>query len=131
MAGGAANLLPQTDYYNEDVLALSLHADATKHWETILYKKQFSQNDRAIYSSYFLMKSASGIRLLYNDDIDLKTTVSEYALDGEGKMERRTMLNTNGNDLMLRFRDAVQISYSACLVPSESRTRVKIVKISY
>lgn len=128
---GSSNLLPQTDYYNEDVLALSLHADATKHWETVLYKKQFSQNDRAIYSSYFLMKSALGIRLLYNDDIELKTTVSEYVLDGDGKMERRTMLNTNGNDLMLRFRDAVQISASACLVPSESRTKVKIVKISY
>lgn len=128
---GGSNLLPQTDYYNEDILALSLHADGTKHWETVLYKKQFSQNDRAIYSSYFLMKSALGIRLLYNDDIDFKTTVSEYALDGDGKMERRTMLNTNGNDLMLRFRDAVQISASACLVPSESRTKVKIVKISY
>lgn len=128
---GAASLMAQTDYYNDDILALSLHADASKHWQTVLYKKQYSQNDKAVYSSYFLMKSALGIRLIYNDEIELKTTVSEYKLDGEGKMERRTLLNTHGNDLMLRFRDAVQISNVACLVPSESRSRVKIVKISY
>ena len=46
------------DYHFEDVMAISIHPDGSEHWETILPKKQYSQDDDAIYSSFFFSENA-------------------------------------------------------------------------
>src|SRR5690606_13773366 len=40
------------DYYNEDVIMISNHPDGTEQWKNVLYKKQFSQDDNSMYSSF-------------------------------------------------------------------------------
>ena len=46
------------DYYFDDLLITSIHPSGEIHWKTILHKKQYSQDDNGIYSSYFLFKTA-------------------------------------------------------------------------
>jgi hypothetical protein len=94
------------DYYYEDVLLFATYPNGREHWKKILFKKQFSQDDAGIYSSCFLFKTPSRLRLLYNDEIKNANTVSEYVLDGLGNAERKSVLSTEYQNLKLRFRDA-------------------------
>ena len=102
-----------------------------KHWELILPKKQFSQDDGGVYSSYFLFKTPSQLRLMFNDEIKPKNTVSEYIVRGDGTFERKSVLNTENLELKMRFRDAVQLDSDEILIPSERRNRLKLVKLEY
>ena len=119
------------DYYYDDVFVTSIHPDGTMHWQTVLHKKQYSQNDDAIYSSYFLMKTPSSLRFVFNDDIRRENTVSEYILKGDGTFDRNSVMNTDNQEIQLRFQDAVQINAKECLIPSEQRNRLRLVKIDY
>ena len=119
------------DYYYDNAFAISLSPEGVTHWKSIFYKKQSSQDDDARYCSYFLVKTPSALRLLFNDEVERATTVSEYLLNGAGQTERHTIMNTEGQDINLRFRDAMQISANEVIVPSDDRRRVKLVKIQY
>ena len=119
------------DYYFEDLLVYSIHPDGEEHWNTVLKKRQYSQDDDAIYSSFFLFKTPQDLRLLYNDEIRQENTVSEYVLKGNGRNERNSVFSTDYQRLRLRFRDGVQIAYNECIVPSERNNRLNLVRIRY
>ncbi len=120
-----------TDYYYDDLVVLSIHPDGNLHWSEILYKRQFSQNDGAIYSSYFILKNKSNLRYLYNDDIKKENSVSEYIITSEGKQERKNIMNTEQKKIQLRFKDALQVASDQVIVPSERRRFLQLVKITY
>jgi hypothetical protein len=119
------------DYYHEDLVLLSTFPDGKEHWKKILFKKQFSQDDSGIYSSFFIVKTPSRIRLIYNDEIKNNNTVSEYVLDPNGNFERRSVLSTEYQNLKLRFRDAIQIGSSSLIIPSEKQAKINLVRIDY
>jgi len=119
------------DYYHEDLILLATYADGKEHWKKILFKKQFSQDDDGIYSSYFLFKTPSRLRLIYNDEIKNANTVSEYVLDPTGDAERKSVLSTEYQNLKLRFRDAIQIGSQSIIVPSEKSWKINLVKIDF
>lgn len=119
------------DYYFDEVFIVSLHPDGTEHWHTILHKKQYSQDDNGMYSSYFLFTTPGALRILFNDEIKYENTVSEYVLNGLGEYHRNSLFSTSNLDLRLRFRDAVQIAANALIIPSERRNRLKLVRLTY
>lgn len=119
------------DIYNEDIIVFSIHPDGTEHWKKILYKKQFSQDDGGVFSSFFLFKTPSRLRVIYNDEIKRNNTVSEYVIDPLGNFERNSLLSTEYQNLKLRFKDAVQVSSKVLLVPSERNLKLSLVKIEY
>ncbi len=119
------------DFYFEEVFILSVHPTGELHWETILHKKQYSQDDNGVFSSYFLFETPGRLRFLFNDEIRLENTVSEYVINGLGEYDRNSLFSTTNLDLRLRFRAAVQISPNELVIPSERRNRLKLVRLSY
>ena len=119
------------DYYFDELVVISIHPSGKTHWKNILRKKQYSQDDDGIYSSYFLFKSPSALRFLFNDEIRYENTVSEYVLNGIGDFDRNSILSTENMQLRLRFRDAIQVASNEIIVPSERRNRLKLVKMEY
>ena len=119
------------DYFYENIFAISLSPEGATQWKSVFYKKQSSQDDDARYCSYFLVKTPSALRFLFNDEVERSTTVSEYVLNGIGQSERHAIMNTAGQDVNLRFRDAMQVSANEVVVPSDDRRKVKLVKIQY
>lgn len=120
-----------TDYFYDDLFVISYHPTGEEHWKKVLHKKQYSQDDDAVYSSYFLAKTASSLRLLFNDEIQYENTVSEYILKGNGDFLRNSVMSTENQRLRLRFKDALQISADVVIVPSEARNRLKLVRVKY
>lgn len=125
------SLRPVTDYYYDDIFLISIHPGGEMHWKNILHKKQYSQDDDAVFSSYFLAKTPTALRVIFNDEIKTDNTVSEYVIHGSGDYDRNAVMNTERKDLSLRFRDGVQVSANEIVVPSERRNRLKLVRISY
>ncbi len=119
-----------TDYYFDNIVVQSFHPDGQRHWRTVLYKKQYSQDDFGLYGSYFLMKTPTALRLLFNDEIKYGTTVSEYVLSPDGEFDRNSVMSTEGLDLKIRFRDALQTASNALIAPSERRNRIRLVRIA-
>lgn len=119
------------DYHFEDMIALSIHPNGTLHWNTVMHKRQYSQDDDAAFSSFFLLKTKTSLRLLFNDEIKQENTVSEYVLQGNGSFDRNSVLSTENQKLRLRFRDALQIAANAVVVPSERRNRLQLVLVEY
>ncbi|MCB0587477.1 MAG: hypothetical protein KDD06_19440, partial [Phaeodactylibacter sp.] len=119
------------DYYYDEVFVISIHPTGETHWKTVLHKKQYSQDDDGMYSSYFLFKTPSNLRFIFNDEIKYENTVSEYVLKGNGESERNSLLSTENLKLRLRFRDAVQVNASELIIPSERRNRLRLVKLVY
>lgn len=126
-AGGGA----WVDYFVEDILVLNYDGRGDLTWSDVLHKKQFSQDDGAIYSSFFVMQNPSSIRLIYNDEIKKENTVSEYVISTSGSAERNSLFTTDSEELQLRFMDGMQISSNQILVPSERQGKVSLVRISY
>ena len=119
------------DYYLDNIFAVSIGSDGITHWKSIFYKKQFSQSDDGRYSSYCLVKTPSSLRFLFNDDIERATTVSEYTLNSVGETARHSIMNTAGQDVLLRFHDAVQVGANEVIVPSDDRRHVKLLRIQF
>ena len=120
-----------TDHHLEDVLISSFNGTGDLDWFEVLYKKQVSHDDGAVYSSYFIIENPNFLRLIYNDEISSSNTVSEFLLAANGFSERKNVMNTEHQDIKLRFRNAYQISASEIIVPSESSSRLRLLRIKY
>jgi hypothetical protein len=119
------------DYYYEDILVHSFEPDGQLSWKKILRKKQYSQDDGALYSSYFRFTNPSHVRLIFNDEIVQNNTVSEYILNSAGREDRKTVLSTDNQKLRLAFSEAYQTSGNAFIVPSERQSKLSLVEVVY
>ena len=120
-----------TDYYFEDVLLTAINPDGTPHWNNVLYKRQFSQDDNGVFSSFFMASTPSALRFVYNDEIRYENTVSEYVVTGLGKVFRSSVMSTENQKLRLRFADALQVGPDEIVVPSDFRNKLRLVRIRY
>ena len=118
------------DHYLDDLFIISFNPDGSIHWKDIFHKKQYSQDDYAMYSSYLLVKTPYNLRLLFNDEIRNENTVSEYIISPTGEFDRNSVMSTDKKKLKLRFRDAIQMTGNEVIVPSERRNRLKLVRIT-
>jgi len=119
------------DFYYEDMILQALHPDGRVHWRQVLHKKQYSQDDDARYSSYFLFRTPEQLRFLFNDEIKQENTIGGYEVTATGHLVRRTVFNTDYHRLKLRFRNGEQISYNECIIPSERSSRMNLVRIKF
>jgi hypothetical protein len=119
------------DYYYDDMFVWAFNPDGKTHWNSVLHKKQYSQDDEGVFSSYFLHRKAENLHFLFNDEIKYENTCSEYILSPTGSFDRNGLLNTVNQSLRLRFRDAIQLSATETLVPSEFRNKLRLVLIRF
>ena len=119
------------DYYYEDIALFSISKEGSLEWSDVLHKKQYSHDDDGMYSSFFLFKNPSRLRLIYNDEISAENTVSEYIVQSNGQYQRKSVLSTEYVRLQLRFRDALQVASNTFIVPSQRSLRLNLVKVEY
>jgi len=119
------------DFYYDDLLLVALHPTGEMHWTTVLHKKQYSQDDEATFSSYFLFMTPEKLHFMFNDEIKYENTCSDYVVSPVGEFDRNSLMNTFGQNLRLRFRDALQLSANECLVPSEFRNKLRLVLLRF
>jgi len=129
--GGRRGLAGWMDHHFEEIGILAVSPKGEIRWKNVLHKNQFSQDDGAAFSSFYLFSTPSILRIVFNEEIKNNNLVSEYLIATNGQTKRSSLLNTEYQNLKLRFRAAVQLNNSSFLVPSEKSNLLKLVKISY
>lgn len=119
------------DYYSEDILAMAISPQDEVEWTRVIHKRQFSQDDNAIYSSFFIFIVPSFIELVFNDEISSNSTVSAFGINGAGDVNRINLMSTGLQDLRIRFRRAVQTSSNSFLAPSDFKGELKLVLVEF
>ncbi len=122
---------PLVDYYYDELVVFNIHPNGQLNWDNILHKKQYSQDDGGAYSSFMLLESPTALHFLFNDEIRFENTVSEYLLDSKGNVRRNSLFSTKDLNLKLRFRDAVQVAANEVIIPSELRSRMRLITMTY
>ena len=120
-----------TDYEYNDLMLVSIQASGQKNWGVILAKRQLSEDDDGLFSSFFIVKTKNGLRFLYNDEIKTGGNVNEYLMQTDGTAERRNIFNSEKQNLQLIPTEARQFSATGLMVPSLVRNKLQMVEVQY
>ncbi len=121
----------QAEYHYNDIILFDYDTKGNVNYKEILYKRQYSRDDGGRLSSFFLMKTPQKVRFIYNDEIKSNNKISEYTLMRDGQNERNAILDTDGYDVHLMFKNGMQTSKNEFIVPSLKRKSLKLVRITY
>lgn len=119
------------DYYFDDIIVASFDKNGKLAWDRVLHKRQYSQDDEGLFSSFFVFHTSALLGIIFNDAISSEGTVSEYLLKPNGDHIRKSLLNTSYKNLNLRFQDATELDAQSILVPSENSGKLNLVKIVF
>lgn len=118
-------------YQFNDIIAFSFNAKGEMEWNSIMKKKQASEDDNGAYSSFLLMNQKDKLRFLYLDDISTSGALMQYILSSDGKTERKNILNQEDHDLMFLPKLGRQLSPAEVVLPSYTNGTLQLVKISF
>lgn len=118
-------------YHFDEIIVVSLHPDGQMHWKNILIKSQNSTGDFGRYGSYAIMNTGKYLLFLFNDDLNTRTNVVQYAIDGSGTMDRDILLNSRKYDVYLLPQFGKQISARSIVMPSIRKNELRLLKVDY
>lgn len=121
----------QAEFHYDDIIIVNLDPEGKSDWKDVLYKRQFSRDDNGRLSSFFIMKTPKMVRFVYNDEIKNNNKISEYNLLRTGENERNAVLDTEGYNISLMFKNGIQTAKNEIIVPSLERRSLKLVRIRY
>lgn len=120
-----------TEYYYNDIMALSYNADGVKEWSTIIPKAQYSQEDAGLFSSYALLNSGGTLAFLYNDFNVSQSRIQLATLSPAGKVNMHSF-SIAGNeypDWLPRW--GKQVAARAMVVPCLRKKQICFAKIIF
>ncbi|MCS6818950.1 MAG: hypothetical protein NZ522_03295, partial [Chitinophagales bacterium] len=126
------NSIQRINYFQfNDIIVFSLSPQGQAEWKAILRKKQSSEEDNGIYSSFLLMNERSKLRFLYIDEITTAASLREYVLASDGKVSSSLIMNQEAKDVMLLPKAGKQVSPNEAVIPSYLRNQLRLVKITF
>lgn len=124
-----------TNYYDEnyyyDITAISINPDGSQDWKINLPKIQETENDRGRYSSFMYNGFDNVAKLIFIDDIYGNGSLTEFDFNPKGQWNKRVLLNSYREDLLLVPAKGERLSANEIIIPSEKRSRLRLVKITY
>jgi len=120
-----------TDYLYGEIAIQSLHNDGEEFWSKIMPKNQISTNDQGIYSSFFIFKNPSLIKIIFNDEIKHENQIIMYSFNTLGNYKRKALFSTDLFNLNLALTKSLQITNTRFIVPSYKKDKLKLVMIDF
>ena len=94
-------------------------------------KKQSSEDDNGIYSSFLTINEKDKLRFLYLDEIASSGVLNQYTLGSDGKVDRKAVMNQEEKDVMLLPKSGRQVAPNEVVIPSYLNGSLKLAKITY
>ena len=114
-----------------DMIAFSVNPNGDLEWSTVMRKKQVSEDDNGVYSSFLIMNEKDKLRLIYLDDVSTSGELNQYILSSTGKNSREVIMAQESNDLMLIPKMGAQVSPNEVVIPSYKSGALQLVKITF
>jgi len=122
----------QTEHYFDDVILFSINPDGTLHWNEILKKRQFSEDDDGYFSSVGFMNSSKSLNLLFNESISHNNKLSSFFIEHDGEYQMKSIFNPASFQLTPAPRYAKQISANELIIPAVSyKNEFVLVKVTF
>ncbi len=126
------NSIQRTSFYQfNDIVAFSLNPGGVIDWRSIMRKKQVSEEDNGLYSSFLIANEKDKLRLLYLDEITTAASLREYELTSEGKVASKNLLFQESKDVMMLPKAGKQVSPNEVVIPSFLRNQLRLVKLTF
>jgi hypothetical protein len=119
--------IESTDNFYGEIILISLHENGDEFWSEMIRKNQISSNDQGMYSSFFILKTAGQLKLIFNDEVKDETQIIMYYINPLGNYGRISLFNTELYGLNLLLRESIQISSDKLLIPSYKNDKLKLV----
>jgi hypothetical protein len=116
--------------YN-DVIAFSIRADGSLDWNTIMRKKQQSEEDNGFNSSFSFLNEKDKVHLLYLDEISSSGSANEYKLSSKGTAERVILFSQEDKDIFLIPKLGKQVAPNELVIPSVKSGVFRLVRVQY
>ncbi len=114
-----------------DIISFSINPNGVLEWSEVMRKKQASEDDNGVYSSFLVMNEKEKLRFIYLDDVSTSGVLNTYVLSSIGKSSRETILNQEDKDLMLLPKMGKQVSPSEVVIPSYKGNALCLVKLTF
>jgi hypothetical protein len=116
--------------YN-DIIAFSIKPDGSLDWNTIMRKKQQSEDDNGFNSSFAFLNEKDRVHFLYLDEISSTGAANEYKLSSKGEADRALLFNQEDKDLFLIPKLAKQVAPNEIAIPSVKSGVFRLVRVQY
>ena len=118
-------------YQFNDLIAFSINPQGDVEWHSVMKKKQSSEDDNGIYSSFLTINEKDKLRFLYLDEIASSGVLNQYTLGSDGKVDRKAVMNQEEKDVMLLPKSGRQVAPNEVVIPSYLNGSLKLAKITY
>ncbi|MES2621259.1 MAG: hypothetical protein V4615_10435 [Bacteroidota bacterium] len=128
---GFSNYRTSEIFQFNDIIAFSINSNGIMEWSSVMRKKQASEDDNGVYSSFLIVNEKDKLRFIYLDDISSSGVLNEYTLTSVGKSNRQTILNQEEKDMMLLPKMGKQVSPNEVIIPSYKNGALQLAKIIF
>jgi len=118
-------------YSYNDIIAFSIKADGSLDWNTIMRKKQQSEEDNGFNSSFAFLNEKDKVHFLYLDEISSTSSAAEYKLSSKGEAERAVLFNQDDKDVFLIPKLSKQVAPNEVVMPSVKSGSFRLVRVQY
>lgn len=125
----STRVFDQNNYF--DISTVSIDYDGQVNWTAVMPKKQITEGDGGLYSSFLLFQSNTLLKFLFNEDIYSSGNFVEYNLNPAGFSKRVSVLNSEQGQFAPIPQRGMQISPNELLIPSEQKKNLKFILIKY
>ncbi len=126
------NSYRSTDIFQfNDIVTFSLNPSGEMEWHSVLRKKQASEDDNGIYSSYLMLNEKDKLHFLYLDDPTITGSLNEYSITSTGTQDKKLLTYQEEQDIMLMPKLGKQTAPDEVVLPSYKGGSLRLVKITF
>ena len=114
-----------------DIIAFSIKPTGDIDWNTVMRKKQLSEDDGAANSSFAFANEKDRLHFLYLDEISSSGSANEYILSSKGTSERMILFNQEDKDVFLIPKLGKQVAPNELVIPSIRAGAFRLVRVQY
>ncbi len=119
----------QNHYF--DITAVSISGRGEVNWTVVMPKKQVTEGDGGLYSSFMLFESNNLLKFLFNEDIYTSGNFIEYNINSAGEMLHLSILNSEREQFIPIPQKGIQISPTEVIIPSEQKRDLQLLLLKY
>ncbi len=128
---GGASSLTVNFYHFDEVLAFSITDTGGVEWNQVIHKKQQTESDGGIFSSFALVVAPAELLLVFNDFTGGMDVLSTFVLHSDGKIDRNEIFNADKKGLLPLVKAGKQISPNEMVMPSLKKGYLQYLKILF
>ncbi len=128
---GGSSSLTVNYYHYDEILAYSISDTGKIEWSQVLHKKQQTEGDGGLFSSFSILIAPAALIIVFNDFITGMDMLSAFKLEADGKTSRLELFNATKKGLLPVSKAAKQISINEIVIPSLKKGYLQYLKISF